>query len=521
MIRLNRIIGTAALTLLNVWSVAWAIDGSVRHDAVSSTGAAYSEIAASYNDAAMAAAFGYDDTDAETQLAWEKDLPGGSTFIAIESADLSAESSDEIRIEYDTVHTRTLNTVYLEFNFRFDRYELDMNYMDNNTILRQLDRILDSIGIENITKLEILSQSSPEGVYEHNIWLSERRSETMGRFMNENYPELSGIMSTSPDGESWQMLRDYVSKDTRMEKVSVNKVIDVIDSDVNIGTKKWRMENALGSDANVGNIYKYLYRTYYPRIRFSGLTIDLYKDTVELVERQVVVKTEPVVEPDHTEEVPVIPVQPTHRRFPKLALKTNLAYDVFFTPDLGYAPILNVEYEYYFTENGHWSTVGEYEFPWWSDESKHQYLQMLNWQQEMRYYLKSGRWHTGHYLSLYGGYNLYDICFDSNLGNGYQGEGVHGGLGYGYVLPLNRKHTWKLEFFVKAGYYESHYDKYDAGVPFHGKYYYRWYQNPNDLVPRNWRFRWFGPTGAGITLSYDIIYRRKLNDTKAVDVLNK
>lgn len=443
-----------------------------------------------------------------------------SEFVEVESIDefgaleaMEASGQQQMVMEYDTVRTREEVKDYLEFNFRFDKYDLDMDYKQNSAIMSRFEHLIDSIGIDNISKIEIVSQSSPEGVYEHNMWLSDKRSATMDAFMREHYPDLVHKMTVSPDGESWQMLRDYVSRDTRMEAAPVQRVLDVIDADINVGTRKWRMENVLGTDANVGDVYRYLYRTYYPVIRFSGITIDHETERVQINERPVVVPVvEPVIPVEQITEAPVeVEPEPEYRRFPKLALKTNLAYDAVFTKNLGYSPILNVEYEYYLSENGHWSTVGEYEFPWWSNEGKHQYLQMFNWQQEVRYYLKKGKGYTGHYLSAYAGANIYDICFDSKLGNGYQGEGVHAGLGYGYVLPLNRKGSWKLEFFLKGGYYESHYDKYDAGIPFQGKYYYRWYKNPNDFVPRNWRFRWFGPTGAGITLSYDIIYRRKLN----------
>ena len=516
---MNRNRNITAIALLVMLAMAWsgtvasAYDGPVRYDDAVRYDADHYE-AVPYDDAAKAAAFELDLSDTEGM----DDMAGGSSYLAIESIVPSVEAEPQYALvtEYDTIRTRSIATRYLEFKFRFDKYDLDMNYMENRNILDEFNRILDSIGVENITKLAILSQSSPEGVYEHNIWLSEKRSATMNDFMQDNYPELTDILDVNPDGESWQALREYVLNDSKLEEASKNKIIDVIDANINVGTKKWRMENVLGSDANVGNIYKYLYRTYYPRIRFSGVTIDHYTENITLVERP---HEEPVavLTPDTTHAEVVLPALPVYERYPKLAVKTNLLYDAVFTPKMGYAPVLNVELEYYLTQHGRWSLLGEYEFPWWSKEEEHQYLQLLNWQMEGRRYFKKDSGFTGHYLSGYAGYNLFDLCFDDESGHGVQGEGAHIGLGYGYVLPLNKKGNWKLELFLKGGFYLSHYDKYDAGNPHTGKYYYHWFDDPDLFQPRNWRLRWFGPTGAGITLSYDLIYRKR----QVVDIKTK
>ena len=47
----------------------------------------------------------------------------------------------------------------------------------------------------------------------------------------------------------------------------------------------------------------------------------------------------------------------------------------------------------------------------------------------------------------------------------------------------------------------------DASDPYNGKYYYDWDGAIEDFKRRNYRFRWLGPTGLGITLSYDLLQR--------------
>jgi hypothetical protein len=41
-----------------------------------------------------------------------------------------------------------------------------------------------------------------------------------------------------------------------------------------------------------------------------------------------------------------------------------------------------------------------------------------------------------------------------------------------------------------------------------GLYYYKWTQKPELFKKRQYRWNWIGPTRVGITLSYDLLYRR-------------
>ena len=69
----------------------------------------------------------------------------------------------------------------IEVHFRFDKSQLDLSYMGNAEALDRFARVLDSIGITHIDSVVIVSQSSPEGVYQHNVKLSQRRAATMRR----------------------------------------------------------------------------------------------------------------------------------------------------------------------------------------------------------------------------------------------------------------------------------------------------------------------------------------------------
>ena len=401
-------------------------------------------------------------------------------------------------------------TDYSEIHFRLNNTRLDISYMDNGLTLLRLDRVIDSLGTDNIAAIEIVSQSSPEGSLVRNTWLTENRSKIMMDYIKRVFPELSSRVSYNKVTESWDNLAQYVEHDPYLEKETIDKILDIIYSDLKNDAKKAQIRNNLGSNPKTGDVYTYLTNNYYPVIRNSGIYI---LHTVESEPKYIL---NPDYKLDVTETITISRDSlPTHPQLPKtdesirkrpfLAFKTNMLYNAFFTKDLGWAPIYNFEIELYPTEEGRWTWIYEYEFPWHSIDSKFQYFQVMNMQIEARRYFKEASHHSGHYLSAYIGGNLYDICFDSKAGHGYQGEGGGLGLGYGYVLPIGRNADtkWKLEFFIKGGFYMTFYDPYDAGNPYSGKYYYEWYDNPNLFRKRNMVFRWLGPTGAGISLSYD------------------
>ena len=409
------------------------------------------------------------------------------------------------------------NTDYSDIHFRLNKAELDISYLDNGLTLLRLDHVIDSLGVENIAAIEIVSQSSPEGSLDRNTWLTENRSRVIVNYMNRVFPELKNKISLNKIVESWDNLASYVEMDPNMEQETIDRVLEIIESQkYSIATKKHQMQFTLGNDPNVGDVYAYLTKYYYPVIRNSGIYI------LHMIKPRTPINQEPEglnitdVPSSFNENIDSIPIsQPPviTRKRPLLAVKTNLVYDGFFTKDFGWAPIYNVELELYPTEHGRWTTLLEYEFPWHCDDYRHLYLQILNLQFEARRYFKKQSRHSGHYLSGYLGANLYDICFDQKAGHGYQGEGFGFGLGYGYVLPLGRRPDtrWKLEFFLKGGFYMTFYDPYDAGSPFAGKYYYDWYLDPKLFIRRNQVLRWTGPTGAGITISYDLLNKTVKN----------
>lgn len=326
----------------------------------------------------------------------------------------------------------------IEVHFPLDNYKLDLNYMGNEAALRDFAHKIDSIGLQRIDSVVIVSQSSPEGVYEHNVKLSKNRANTMRKYIEATHPELAGKLFVHPDGESWQQLREYVVKDTKLKDSTKEKVLAVIDSDVNIGTKKWRMKQL--------PVYRYLLSTYYKRIRNSMFCI-LYFNEIPVPpapEPEPEPEPEPIPEPVY----PKIPVPSASKETYTFAVKTNLLYDL--------ATALNVELE--FPIGKKWSIMVEDVFPWWHVGNKYAF-QMWEMGIEGRYWFRRTDERevlTGHFIAPYVMSSKYDFQWKRDVN--YQGEYWSAGLTYGYAMPISR--LFNLEFSASFGYLSTAYRHY-------------------------------------------------------------
>ena len=389
-----------------------------------------------------------------------------------------------------------------------NKADIHAEYMGNDSTLKHILRYLkSSLEIKHIT---IYSYTSPEGTPVMNARLAHERAVTAKKYLLEHVPEgrvlSDSVFSLMPESENWEGLRMEVMESYhRHDRDSVISILE--DPTITASRKKELLQGLDG-----GRSWRWMIDNLMPLLRYATW-ITVWRpipEIPEMVEEPVekVAKVEPQ-EPEkadlcHNSQVlDTVLIEPL--REPLLSVKTNLLYDLFTMPDFGFAPILNVKVEFY-PRNSRWTVVGEYDFPWWKHDSRHDYFQILNWKMETRRYFRHDGTHTGHYLSAYlmGGY--YDIGLDKE--RGWQGEGASVGLGYGYAMPIGRKQLCKLDFHVQLGYYYGRYDPYHAGEPYNGKYYYDWDRGINLFKRRNHKINYLGPTGAGVTLSYDLLWRK-------------
>ena len=124
---------------------------------------------------------------------------------------------------------------------------------------------------------------------------------------------------------------------------------------------------------------------------------------------------------------------------PRLALRTNLLYDVALVPNVG------VEW----LANDRWSVALNVMYIWARNDMRHRYWRLFSTDVEARYWLRpqSCGVRTGHHLGLYAGFYRYDFEFG---GRGWMGDANYGGgISYGYALRLFPK--WRERFTLDLG----------------------------------------------------------------------
>lgn len=337
------------------------------------------------------------------------------------------------------------DTTSYEIHFRWDKSKLDTTYLGNDRTFRTLAQDIDSIGVNKIDSVVIVSQSSPEGPYYYNQNLSARRAATMRGYMERRHPDVKDRLTVNPDGESWEQLRHYIALDKKLSPGTKRRLYNIInDRSVPIEVKKRRLSKDVA--------YRYLYRKYYPVIRNSRIQVVYQKLNFE--------KYGPMSLPEPTfhKQAPKANIEPlkvvARRLFTPdtvmlFACKTNLLYDA--------VTALNFELE--MPIGNHWSLAVEDVFPWWETGNKYCF-QMWEMGAEARYWFRNNKYKAqklqGHFLGLYSMSSKFDFQNDYDIC--YQGEYWSAGLTYGYSMKLTRH--LNMEFSLSLGYLSSSYRHY-------------------------------------------------------------
>ena len=254
-------------------------------------------------------------------------------LVVLPVANIQAAFVPEERTEtmdIDSIYVDLSDIINADIYFRLNDERLYEEYKNNSIALEKIHKAIDSIGLDRILNVDIVVQSSPEGVYLRNRWLTEHRTQVISDYIYGNWPLLEGKTTLHSVVEAWDDLAFYVAEDSLLSQSSKDRILSVIypESTISLETKKWRMENRLGSDPSVGAIYSYIYRRYYPLLRGAGVQIKFSNKSIRTDYTMCGITFKPL--PDKLEEVNLITpnsyLQQTGRII--AALKTNLLYDV-------------------------------------------------------------------------------------------------------------------------------------------------------------------------------------------------
>ena len=361
------------------------------------------------------------------------------------------------------------------------------------------------------------SAASPEGPYSNNVRLANSRRETITALFEKEGINTSRIRFHTAV-EEYALLVELMRQRRDADYPLVRAIVDSLDGDDRA------IKAALIAERQ-GELFRRLAKDYFPELRAVRIMVTCQ---TEALPRQ---HFQPVALAATSDAVAksVVPLLPcgvpaaAQPRRELLSVKTNLLEYGAYIPKYGWCPMPNVALEYY-PRHGHLTLGASLDFPWWiGNTDNHKYFELRNYTLEARYYTRSSdRAYThgqpngepafkGFYLSAYANAFLYQI--GCNEDDGWIGEGIGGGIGLGYVLPLGRKNPrWRLEFGALFGFFSSKYDPFVYGCPVEnvkdGKYYYDYRGDADLFKKRQYRYTWFGPTRVGISLTYDLLYRR-------------
>ena len=409
----------------------------------------------------------------------------------------------------------------------------------SDQFLRELDeKVLPDINRDSLQLVQLIIRgaASPEGPVKLNQKLGSQRAQALFNFIQSRlaFPLSSRYFSLDVDIEDYSTLCLMMRRANDPDYGYVRDLTDRYEGQPD--QLKQKLQRTRG-----GQLWSRLLKEYFPGLRTARIVLVFRRYVpVELEEEEPVVpELDPVVqeqspvvlvepglpEVDSIAPVPVgTPAEPEPDTIPRrefLSLKTNLLFYGVYMPGYNrWCPIPNVAVEYY-PKNGHFTFGASFDFPWWQDYDAHKYFQIRNYQVESRYYLRSGDMDSnppgkgpafrGLYLQGYAHLGLFGICFDAD--RGWVGEGLGAGVGAGYVMSLSKKGHWRLEFGLQVGFYACKYDPYQYENPVDPNYrdhlyYYKWTQDPSLFKKRQYRYSWLGPTRIGVTLTYDLLYRR-------------
>lgn len=397
-----------------------------------------------------------------------------------------------------------------------------------NDVIPELNR--DSMRLHGIL---LRGAASPEGPFQHNARLSKKRAKSLVDFLRERltFSIDKRLLAHQSGIEDYGTLLLLMRRANDADYETVERLVNR-----HVPRREYTLLKRKLRAIQGGKLWKRLNNDYFPQLRTARFILLIEKQQAEQPTEpappQFIVPTDKVAMVVDDTPSEIIPERIPRREF--LSIKTNLLFYGVWMPNYNrWCPIPNVGIEYY-PKRGHFTFGASLDFPWWRHWSQHKFFQIRNYQLETRYYLKDsshkphksneahethesnkshqGAAFRGFYLLGYVHAGLFEIGFDKDTG--WKGEGVGAGIGAGYMLPISKNGHWRLDFGLQVGWMTCRYDPYQyenlVNLNYHdGLYYYRWTGKASDFKKRQYRFNWLGPTRVGITLTYDLLYRRQ------------
>ena len=334
-----------------------------------------------------------------------------------------------------------------------------------------------------LQQIRVQATASPEGTYEINYNLAQRRASTIADYLTQ-YAHFSRKSLVVDFIETdWALLEKMVEESAWSRKAQALEII-----------RKYHDDKAIKRENPA--IYKYLYDKFYPRMRGTTVFIQYSLNYPEVEEVDDFAWTDYLfsplpVEPLHVEpfqhKVVLPPADPGH-----WYVKTNfLPMPLMLTPNVGFS----------FEIGRHFSVSVPFYYSaldWFRRDRK---FRVAGLQPEGRYWFRGGEF-LGPFVGVHATFGWWNIA----AGDGYRyqdHEGKRptfgGGIQAGWKFPLftKSKHPdrWGLELSIGAGYLPLYSDKF--------------YDVVNGMKVDEIHTNYWGIDHAALSLTYKIDYKRR------------
>lgn len=183
---------------------------------------------------------------------------------------------------------RRADKIETHFNYKVGRHELLHDFGNNAKEFEFVDKFMRSFTDDDNIQMSdyvIDGYASPEGDFNSNMSLSQRRANSFADYMRTTYGIARNKMRINWHGEDWKGLRAAVEKSDYANKNAIINIIDSYSTDVQRETRIKALDG--------GNTYNRLLQELYPPLRRNEMTVGYTVKAFDLEEALKVYHTKP------------------------------------------------------------------------------------------------------------------------------------------------------------------------------------------------------------------------------------
>ncbi|MDN4753474.1 DUF3868 domain-containing protein [Porphyromonadaceae bacterium W3.11] len=174
------------------------------------------------------------------------------------------------------------------FNFVVDRHELRRDYKNNANELARVDKVMKEV-LSNkdikVTEFAIIGYASPEGSFEYNRQLAERRAYAFAEYLASEHGVKKNQVKVTGHGEDWEGLTKALESSTLPKKAQLLEIIKKTGNPDARDSKIKSLDN--------GDTYSTLIKNYYPALRRTDYLIAYHVRAFNVEEAKEIIKTNP------------------------------------------------------------------------------------------------------------------------------------------------------------------------------------------------------------------------------------